>query len=75
MRREGAASIPAKMPKSRRLWRATKLGATNRATGAVARHPLQVFPATEAAGRKPHNPGGRLSEGTLTAMLKVQELK
>ena len=50
-------------------------GATNRATGAVARHPLRVFPATEAAGRKPHNPGGRLSESTLTAMLKVQELK
>jgi len=50
-------------------------GATNRTTGAVARHPLQVFPATEAAGRKPHNPGGRLSESTLTAMLKVQELK
>jgi len=33
------------------------------------------FPPIEGSDAKPHNPQGRLSEDTLTAMLKAQELK
>ena len=33
----------------------------------------QTFPAIEASERKPKNPAGRLSEGTLAAMLQAQE--
>jgi hypothetical protein len=33
------------------------------------------FPAIEGSERKPQNPGGRLSEDTLKAMLQAQELK
>jgi hypothetical protein len=35
----------------------------------------QDFPEIEAASRKPRGPQGRLSEGTLKAILEVQELK
>jgi hypothetical protein len=35
----------------------------------------QNFPEIEGSDRKPRNPPGRLSEGTLKAMLEVQELK
>jgi hypothetical protein len=35
----------------------------------------QNFPEIEGSDRKPRNPSGRLSEGTLKAMLEVQELK
>jgi hypothetical protein len=49
--------------------------AASRATATTGRLPPQTFPAIEGADRKPHNPAGRLSESTLTAMLQAQELK
>ena len=39
------------------------------------RPPPQNFPEIEGAERKPQHPPGRLSEGTLKAMLEVQEMK
>ena len=39
------------------------------------RPPPQNFPEIEGAERKPQHPHGRLSEGTLKAMLEVQEMK
>jgi hypothetical protein len=44
-------------------------------TAASRRQPLQNFTAIEGAERKPHHPRGRLGEGTLRALLEVQELK
>jgi hypothetical protein len=35
----------------------------------------QNYPEIEGSDRKPRGPQGRLSEGTLKAMLEVQELK
>ena len=35
----------------------------------------QNFPEIEGADRKPRHPQGRLSQGTLSALLRVQELK
>ena len=35
----------------------------------------QNFPEIEDASRKPRGPSGRLSQGTLSALLKVQELE
>ena len=37
--------------------------------------PLPTFPAIEGSERKPQNPGGRLSESTLAALLQAQEAK
>jgi hypothetical protein len=39
------------------------------------RPPPQNFSEIEGAERKPQHPHGRLSEGTLKAMLEVQEMK
>jgi hypothetical protein len=56
-------------------------GETQRAAGfgpstpASLKQPLPNFTAIEGAEQKPHHPRGRLSEGTLKAMLEVQELK
>ena len=41
----------------------------------VNRPPPQNFSEIEGAERKPQHPQGRLSEGTLKAMLEVQEMK
>ena len=49
--------------------------AASRSFPAVNKPPPQNFPAIEGSERKPQHPGGRLSEGTLTAMLQAQELK
>jgi hypothetical protein len=35
----------------------------------------QNYPEIEGSDRKPRHPSGRLSQGTLSALLKVQELK
>ena len=35
----------------------------------------QNFPEIEDASRKPQHPQGRLSQGTLSALLRVQELE
>jgi hypothetical protein len=35
----------------------------------------QNFPEIEDASRKPKHPQGRLSQGTLSALLRVQEMK
>ena len=35
----------------------------------------QNFPEIEDASRKPKHPSGRLSQGTLSALLRVQELE
>jgi hypothetical protein len=37
--------------------------------------PLQNFAPVEGADHKPQHPQGRLSEGTLKALLQVQEFK
>ena len=50
-------------------------GATGRLTPSVNKLPPQNFPAIEGAESKPQHPRGRLSEGTLKAMLQAQELK
>jgi len=56
-------------------------GETSEATAAggstpsVSNPPPQNFPAIEGSESKPQHPGGRLSEGTLKAMLQIQELK
>ena len=39
------------------------------------RLPPQNFPEIEGADRKPRNPSGRLSQGTLSVLLGAQELK
>ena len=48
---------------------------TGQSTPASGKQPLQNFTAIEGAEQKPQHPQGRLSEGTLKAMLEVQELK
>jgi hypothetical protein len=49
--------------------------AASRPFPAVNKPPPQNFAAIEGSERKPQHPGGRLSEGTLQAMLQAQELK
>ncbi len=44
-------------------------------TPAFSKPPPQNFPAIEGSESRPQHPGGRLSEGTLKAMLQMQELK
>jgi hypothetical protein len=39
------------------------------------RLPPQNFPEIEGSDRKPRNPSGRLSQGTLSVLLGAQELK
>ena len=48
-------------------------GETFEAVG--VRLPLQNFAPIEGADQKPQHPKGRLSEGTLKAMLQAQELQ
>jgi hypothetical protein len=47
----------------------------SRSTSAGRRLPTPNFPTIEGSERKPPNPGGRLSESTLTVMLQAQEAK
>jgi hypothetical protein len=49
--------------------------AASRSAPAGSVLPQPNFPAIEGSARKPHNPGGRLSEDTLKMMLQVQGLK
>ena len=49
--------------------------AADRSTPAFNARPPENFPAIEGSESRPQHPGGRLSEGTLKAMLQVQELK
>jgi hypothetical protein len=54
--------------------------AETRETGASSqpmqvRLPPQNFAEIEGADRKPRHPSGRLSQGTLSALLQAQELK
>lgn len=49
--------------------------AAGRSTAAFNARPPQNFPAIEGSESRPQHPGGRLSEGTLKAMLQMQELK
>jgi hypothetical protein len=47
-------------------------------TGQLAptvRLPPQNFPEIEGSDRKPQNPSGRLSQSTLSVLLRAQELK
>ena len=39
------------------------------------RLPPQNFPEIEGSDRKPRNPSGRLSQSTLSVLLRAQELK
>lgn len=39
------------------------------------RLPPQNFPEIETADRRPRDPSGRLSQGTLSVLLQAQELK
>ena len=41
----------------------------------IANHLQQDVPEIEEASRKPRHPQGRLSQGTLSALLRVQELE
>ena len=42
---------------------------------AALRPPPPNFPEIEGADRKPRHPSGRLSQGTLSVMLRAQEMK
>ena len=48
---------------------------TGRSAPANGKPPLQNLTPIEGAEQKPQHPRGRLSEGTLKAMLEVQEMK
>jgi hypothetical protein len=50
-----------------------KATGASRSTLAPGKPPPPNFPAIEGAERKPQNPSGRLSETTLTELLRVQE--
>jgi hypothetical protein len=54
---------------------ARETGGTGQPAPIVNRPPPQNFSEIEGAERKPQHPRGRLSEGTLKAMLEVQEMK
>jgi len=54
---------------------AREAGGTGQPAPIVNRPPPQNFSEIEGAERKPQHPRGRLSEGTLKAMLEVQEMK
>jgi hypothetical protein len=54
---------------------AREAGGTGQPAPIVNRPPPQNFSEIEGAERKPQHPQGRLSEGTLKAMLAVQEMK
>ena len=54
---------------------ASETGGTGQAAPIINRPSPQNFPEIEGAERKPQHPQGRLSEGTLKAMLEVQEMK
>ncbi len=48
--------------------------AARRSAPAVNKPPPQNFPTIEGSESKPQHPKGRLSDGTLKAMLQAQEL-
>ena len=48
--------------------------AASRSAPAVNKPPPQNFPAIEGSESKPQHPKGRLSDGTLNALLQAQEL-
>ena len=54
---------------------ASETGSTGQPAPIVNRPPPQNFSEIEGAERKPQHPQGRLSEGTLKAILEVQEMK
>ncbi len=54
---------------------ARQTGASGPSMPAVSRLLQQNFPEIEDASRKPQHPPGRLSQGTLSTLLHVQELK
>jgi hypothetical protein len=54
---------------------AREASGASRSTPAGSKLPPPNLPAIEGSERKPHNPGGRLSEDTLKAMLQAQESK
>jgi len=54
---------------------ARETGATSQPAQVASKLLQQNFPEIEGADRKPQHPQGRLSQGTLSALLKVQELK
>ncbi len=54
---------------------ARETGASGPLMPAVSRLLQQNFSEIEDASRKPQHPPGRLSQGTLSALLHVQELK
>ena len=54
---------------------ARETGAGSPSTPVANRLLQQNFPEIEDASRKPQHPQGRLSQGTLSALLRVQELK
>ena len=74
---------PKKIEKKRRIGigQLSEFDETAEASGtgqpmpAANRLPAQNFAEIESADRKPQYPHGRLSEGTLKAMLEIQELK
>jgi hypothetical protein len=48
---------------------------TGQATPVTTKLPPQNFPEIEGSDRKPQNPSGRLSQSTLTVLLRAQEVK
>lgn len=50
-------------------------GGTGQSAPVASRLLQQDFPEIEEASRKPRHPQGRLSQGTLSALLRVQELE
>ena len=54
---------------------ARETGGTGQPAPVANRLLQQNFPEIEDASRKPKHPQGRLSQGTLSALLRVQELE
>ena len=54
---------------------ARETSGTGQSTPVANRLLQKNFPEIEDAGRKPRHPSGRLSQGTLSELLRVQELK
>jgi hypothetical protein len=52
----------------------SETAAPGRSAAALGKSPPQNFPAIEGSESKPQHSGGRLSEGTLKALLQAQEL-
>jgi hypothetical protein len=54
---------------------ARETGNTGQPAPVASRLLQQNFPEIEGSDRKPRQPQGRLSQGTLSALLRVQEMK